>query len=422
MKKIADNPKNKKMLEEMKVFEAIACLQELGIPVDLPKCALKQIREKFREAEDFFSYLDKFNYYFAERGWIVYESLNMEIIKSAVKLAEQGNFEKAEDIIVEHYNEETIRYGLIFLSGLRAFWPRERLAHLAKEDYFAERYHACIPVLLMIIDGIVSDVLQKSFFTEDADVEAWDSIAGHSTGLKKIVKLMTKVRRKTTTDAISFPYRNGILHGRDIGYDNKNVAAKCWAILFAVRDWAIAVRDGRKGPPPPPEPELSQYEQLEQIDQVQIELANAKELRRRLDCWVPREVEQLVDVPRFGSPDEYDPDSPEYTLVALLTHWTRKNYGAMAEIIWHVGDVQIGKTAGRLRKTLSNSQLEKFELDNIEDIAAGMTLISAKCFFANREEIKIKFKLLFVDEAGDPAPRGGGGCWKIVENSFTMVD
>jgi hypothetical protein len=33
------------------------------------------------------------------------------------------------------------------------------------------------------------------------------------------------------------PYRNGILHGRDLNYGNEYVSCKCVALLFAVAEW-----------------------------------------------------------------------------------------------------------------------------------------------------------------------------------------
>lgn len=33
------------------------------------------------------------------------------------------------------------------------------------------------------------------------------------------------------------PYRNGILHGRDLNYANEYVSCKLLALMFAVADW-----------------------------------------------------------------------------------------------------------------------------------------------------------------------------------------
>ena len=65
-----------------------------------------------------------------------------------------------------------------------------------------------------------------------------------------LAKILGNGRKKTTTEALSLPYRNGILHGRDLGYDNKMVAAKSWAALFAVREWAYKVEQKEVNAPP----------------------------------------------------------------------------------------------------------------------------------------------------------------------------
>ncbi len=92
----------------------------------------------------------------------------------------------------------------------------------------------------MMIDGIVNDLKQKGFFTSGVDISAWNSIAAHDSGLNSIKQIFDKTRKRTTEQKITIPYRHGILHGRDLGYANKYVAAKVWGTLYAIRDWVIA--------------------------------------------------------------------------------------------------------------------------------------------------------------------------------------
>jgi len=93
--------------------------------------------------------------------------------------------------------------------------------------------------LLSIIDGITNDIDHEfGFFTKHSDMIIEDSIVGHQTGLQAIQKIVNQARKTTSLEQIKIPFRNGILHGRDVNYGNKVVAAKCWNILFALRDWA----------------------------------------------------------------------------------------------------------------------------------------------------------------------------------------
>lgn len=47
------------------------------------------------------------------------------------------------------------------MKGIRAFHPRVGLAQKALIDYEEERYHACVPVVLSLLDGLVNDLQEK---------------------------------------------------------------------------------------------------------------------------------------------------------------------------------------------------------------------------------------------------------------------
>ena len=74
-------------------------------------------------------------------------------------------------------------------------------------------------------------------------------------------------RYSTVTDNITIPYKNGILHGMDLGYDNKTVAAKSWAALFAAREWAMKAEQGLLEEQPE-KPQKSWKELFRDIDEL----------------------------------------------------------------------------------------------------------------------------------------------------------
>lgn len=180
---------------------------------------LKKQFKKLRELPD------NFNERFAEDGWIAYESLNMEIMQEAVSLANEEKTQEAQRLLVDYYNKENIEFFLTRLKGIEEFKPRMELLYKALDDYVEERYHSCIPIILMMIDGFVNDIKQKGFFASGIDMSVWDTIAAHDSGLNILTKIFGESRKKTIENKITVPYRNGILHGRDLGYDNKIVAA-----------------------------------------------------------------------------------------------------------------------------------------------------------------------------------------------------
>ena len=152
--------------------------------------------------------------------------------------------------------------------------------------------------------------VKLGFFAENADLEAWNSISAHSKGLKALADIFRKGSKKTTIEQIAIPYRNGILHAMDLGYDNKMVAAKTWAALFSLRDWAMKAEKGLLDPQPPEKPiTLSQV--VEQIRENEVE-------KLKLQEWKPRIIKLGQNIPLTGELEAYENGTPEQKLVGVL--------------------------------------------------------------------------------------------------------
>jgi hypothetical protein len=249
---------------------------------------------------------------------------------------------------------------------------------MAFEDYKAGRYYACIPIILMMIDGVVNDIENRGFFAEGTDLTAWDSIAAHSSGLREIAKLLNKNRIKTTSEKITMPYRHGILHGRDLNYANKTVAAKLWAVLLAIRDWAGALKEGKKNPPPE-KPEPTFMENINSIlDTLEKHNENKKrhdELNQKMKKWKPRKIEPVTDSPESGCAEDYLPYSPEREVVIFVENWAKENYGRMAGQIMQYGGLHtpINKLAGQIRKVFEDKRLINYRIAHIYDLAPAIS-------------------------------------------------
>ena len=131
--------------------------------------------------------------------------------------SEQGGLAEAEQVLINYYKSDVREITHWIKNGSEAFAVRYDLLKKFFEDHFAERYHASIPLGLIIIDGAVNDFTKRQgFFADGTTVDAWDCLVGCSDGLTKLKSIFTKNRTKTNTEAITLPYRNGILHGRDL--------------------------------------------------------------------------------------------------------------------------------------------------------------------------------------------------------------
>jgi hypothetical protein len=156
---IRDIPQFRKLLEETNNIAALKrampflrpFLRIFGINVRTIDEALAKVGEISRQVEELAQLPDRFNEQFAHRGWIAYEDMELTVAKSALARAEAGDIEGAEAELVGYYNAENVRWRLRRMSAVDAFRPRMRLAELALEDYVAERYHACIPVILALL-------------------------------------------------------------------------------------------------------------------------------------------------------------------------------------------------------------------------------------------------------------------------------
>ncbi len=419
-KKIIDNPTSAELLKQFAAFESLEALYK-AFPFArrlFPKMedALNEFLKIKKQAE-ILKVPDQFNERFANLGWIAYESMNMEVMQKAINIHDTEGKETAEKLLADSYDEETLKWGILRFNGNRDFRKRIRLTELAREDYLAGRYHACIPLLLSLLDGLVNDVSKHvGFFAANVDLTAWDCIAAHETGLQTLASILTKGRNKTNEDDIFIPYRNGILHGRELGFDNKLVAAKCWAALFAARDWAGALDDGKKEPKP--KEEVSWRQLFKQISETNL-------IKKSIEEWKPRISEDIPYLPFEGDIASLPENTPEYAVAAFLDHWCNKRFGPIADALLYFTDTPKGKKAGMARQDFGKHVPISFKILSVDDQAAAATHVIAELRFKVDDQEKLKevsVRAIYQDLENNPSVRSiPGGQWRIVQNSFTGI-
>jgi len=163
MKKISENASAKKLLDQLQCIETIGDIFGSGTHVD-----------EFNEIKKQSAVLlvpDQFNEMFAQQGWIAYESMSVAAMLKAIEIEKKEGFATAEEFLASEYGEGTLKFGIQRCSGHAEFRKRHRLIELAKEDYLAARYHACIPLLLALVDGLVNDISKcVGFFAVEVDL------------------------------------------------------------------------------------------------------------------------------------------------------------------------------------------------------------------------------------------------------------
>jgi hypothetical protein len=398
LKELRENAEQFATLREAwPVLRPIAKL--LGVDTGDIEEKLEEALRLERQVDEMAALPDRFNSSFADRGWVMFELMEPGAATRAIEIADEEGFEKAEDFLVEYFSPDWVEARINWLKHLKGFRERFDMARRALEDYKAGRFYASVLVTLSLIDGWVNELnivgfQREGFFSQRSRLVAWDSIAAHPKGLVRLQEVYGKVRKMTRTEEIRIPYRHGIIHGMDLGYNNKYVAAKSWAALFAVREWAIkAAREGLSPPELEPEAEETLWESIESYLEIREE---AEWLKR----WQPREVVVGESVPAAGRPEDYAASTPERKIVEFLNYWLKENYGYMAKCYAPI----VRPRPVEVRDRFEHKQLLEFKLLDVDEVTPAVADVKAELRLRMNDEVSgsvYQFRLAASDEEGE---------------------
>jgi hypothetical protein len=414
--KIANNPSTANLAAMLPIVEVIAAapvfLKLLGISPD----SISKLQQSAQELKDQASILtlpDEFNEEFANQGWIATGALSPDVMRKAFVYSRSGNGEAAEAEILSWFTEDNIRLFAI-TRGKRFNKAGERYHQMveALALYKEKRYISAVPLILIVCDGLASDVLGTSPFEKDADLSCFDSITGHPTSLPTLIKLVTKGVRKSSNDALSLPLRHGILHGRSVNYASKAVCCKAWLMLIALVDWACDKADEQA--------RLDRHaaEQSETLLGSLSKLRKMQEDRRKIDAWRPVVLEAPFDQP-------FEPGSPAEAFQRFFSGWKAKNYGMMAAHAVNLTGKSRGAMAGELRQNCEFIELLEFNLVKIIQnnyFRADATLDVRGKTLKGSVKGRINAMAVCYLPNGDPAmPTNNGGTWCVQQNCVYKV-
>jgi hypothetical protein len=140
-----------------KLERSLPMLRAMGVDTTEIEEILEEenLDEMRKDAQEAAEVPDRFNDLLASDGWVFYDSMDFDVAKEAVEKAESGDLEGAEQVLVDHYSPEVVERKRKTMHQVEAFQPRMDLAKKAVKDYAEGRYHACIPVVLLLMDGLV---------------------------------------------------------------------------------------------------------------------------------------------------------------------------------------------------------------------------------------------------------------------------
>lgn len=374
---------------------------------------IKRIGEQLSETMDL---INSFNKYYSDLGWCTYDSMNLSVIKEAVTAYETSGIDAGESILLKYYQEGVKEIIHWLKNKAEPFAQRYELIQRTFDDHFAGRYYASVPLFLIIIDGSVNDYTKsKGFFAEGTDLSAWDCLVGCSDSLMKMRDIFNKGRNKTNQEEIRMPYRNGILHGRDLNYSNKFVSCKCVSLLFALADW-MCMKDTeeerkeqfeKKNNPPP----LS--ESIKKLKEYELE-------KEEMSRWHARDVIIDKDIPSVPQVEDCVDYQYIIPIIETFNAWKSKNYGLLSIQLQKLFPYEKSesKRAGACRQMFSSMHYCAYKLIEVEERSCSMVRILVQADWeVNEKHLSelLEFGCMYQDENGKPVlPWRGDGKWTLI--------
>lgn len=352
---------------------------------------------------------------FSPLGWCFSDNIPFDLLKDVNKKYEENGQDEAEKILINFYQSNVDKI-INSLYRFKEFKIRKNLLDSAFNEHFQKKYYTSIPLFLMVSDGIVNDFTKRNgFFSENTDVTAWDCVVGCDEVLKNIKNIFNKSRKKTTLEEIRQPYRNGILHGRDLNYANEYVSCKCVSLLFAISDWIL-----KKSTEFERKEKYNEDNKTIGFDDFEKQIKQLEYDEKIIDEWKPRIIKVGVDVPEYGEREEYKDYSYIIPIIDFLDYWKNKNYGDLAKILKNLFPYEnnLKKKAGEARELFKEKTLCEYKLVKVEEIGLCITKIEIYVVWKMDNNIKsgnLIFNLIYesVSKKDIAIPCKNNGNWVI---------
>src|SRR5215208_7114846 len=122
----------------------------------IPKSERPKVKEVEAQLNFMGNTVDKFYAVLGPRNWIFHDTLNLQDI--ADLLAASADPAEAERRLIDYYKGlDNLHFLVRGLGAFEALRKRRHLVQRAYDDYMAQRYYACIHVLLSVMDGFVNE-------------------------------------------------------------------------------------------------------------------------------------------------------------------------------------------------------------------------------------------------------------------------
>ena len=390
-----------------RIIPVLSFLTRMGVGGQSLRNSVRDFQRVRRDFETLARLPAAFHDAFSDLGWLFSESTNSKTARAALVAHREGRSDDAENLLAADYLGDRLDFVVMSLCYVRAFRLRRAQLDEAKALTREGRFLAAAPLLLVVADGVGTDSFGKSIFAEGTDLNELNSLAGHPEGLPRLIRKMCGTRRKTNNTHLTFPYRNGIRHGRDLGYGNRLITAKCWSLLSNIAD-VIKAREQRQAMAPEEKPPLRD---------ILADYAKTQVLKQRIDEWVRRPVIEKRICMSTESRTHMNQVEPEAALVEFLQAWKRGNYGRMSQMTLKFDQQTVNRRAGEIRDLMDGLTLTNATITRIQDKAPGRAEITVEMTVridGRERSDSFVFSTICTDDEGRGTVRGDDGShWRI---------
>lgn len=312
--------------------------------------------------------VETFNSLFIEKGWCAYGSMSFTLIKKTIDQAKIIGVDEAEKILIDYFsNSDNIM--IKYLIYLDPFAKRSEQLKECFDAHLNGNYTLSILLGLSITDGVVDDFTNKGgFFAKNTDLEVNSDFKGIHVGLSKLQKIFSRSCQKTNEDRIEIPYRNGILHGRELNYSNEYVSSKVIALMFAIADWMKTK-----------EKAVKEVHLTKENDSLSTYFS-AQEFEKEIDIWKPKKIKIGEDIPEDGIIADYKNMEYLKPVIDFFQAWKDEKYWVLALILekcFHEKYTD-SKRICLCKELFSNKKLVDYKMLEVEEVSSVMSTIQAE--------------------------------------------
>lgn len=381
-------------LPSVKELEAqITAFRRLG-PL-LPKEVRQELKLLQGKHQHIVEIVDSFYSLLGERNWVFTDDFNLTSIEAVTNTESPLS---AEERLISYYKTaQGITFQLGRLHRFKAMRPRIPLLQKALTDYNEGRYYSTVLVVLSVMDGFVNDVDTGSrrglHARSEEDMVAWDSVTGHHLGLSHAHKTFTKGFYKTSTSEITDLFRNGIMHGNLVNFDNEVVATKAWNRLFAVADWA----DAR-------ERQTIAAEPTQSLGDAFKELKLSREQSSKIREWQSFTYDPSTAI--------QDPPAVFSTCLDFLKRWHAKQWAPVGAHFLEIGSSRssVGKLAVNAKDLYLTLDLTAWVILRVRHTAPAVAFTDLE-LEVNGVTYRTDLRWVHVNETGMTTPESEPGRW-----------